>query len=197
MFQFCTTRNGVVAKKIEHDLGVNYKTAWRMCHMIREYMGQVDENGPVGGIGRHVEIDETLIGSSVQGKGSGYKGNKSTVVGMIERGGKVATKVVTSLHKEPMRALIKSTVLPGTTVSTDEFGSYREVGLRGYRRVTVNHSKGEYTGVGEASVNSLEVITHPLCQAGPSVIHPVHESRGSRRAYEARVGRVGAADAAP
>jgi hypothetical protein len=38
MFQFCTTRNGVAAKKVQRDLGVTYKTAWRMCNEIRKYM---------------------------------------------------------------------------------------------------------------------------------------------------------------
>jgi transposase-like protein len=156
MFRFCSSRNGVAAKEVERQLGVTYKTAWRMCHMIREYMGAVDGCGPLGGFGAHAEIDETLIGGSVEGKGSGYKGNKATVVGVMQRGGKVSTKVVTSRHKEPMRAFINANVLPGATISTDEFGNYREVGLRGYTHVTLNHGKGQYTGKGGASVNALE-----------------------------------------
>ena len=49
MFQFCASRNGVAAKEVERQLGVTYKTAWRMCHMIREYIGQVDGDAPLGG----------------------------------------------------------------------------------------------------------------------------------------------------
>lgn len=37
MFLFCTTRNGVAAKEVERQLGVTYKTAWRMCRLIRAY----------------------------------------------------------------------------------------------------------------------------------------------------------------
>jgi transposase len=74
MFQFCASRNGVAAKEVERQLGVTYKTAWRMCHEIRKYMGAVDGEAPLGGFGKEVEIDETLIGGSVSGKGSGYKG---------------------------------------------------------------------------------------------------------------------------
>lgn len=85
MFQFCASRNGVAAKEIERQLGVTYKTAWRICHEIRKYMGAVDGCDPIGGAGRIVEIDETLIGGSVKGKGSGYKGNKAVVVGMKKR----------------------------------------------------------------------------------------------------------------
>ena len=92
MFLFCASRNGVAAKEVERQLGVTYKTAWRMCHQIREYMGSLDGTDPLGGMGQVVEIDETLIGGSLQGKGSGYKGNKVAVVGLLERGGDVVTK---------------------------------------------------------------------------------------------------------
>jgi len=156
MFQFCTTRNGVAAKKIERDLGVTYKTAWRMCHMIREYMGQIDGTDPIGGAGEIVEIDETLIGGSISGKGSGYKGNKAAVVGMKERGGKVITKVVSSRHRGPMEALIQEHVLPGATVSTDEFGSYRRLDMLGFDHMTVRHNAGQYAASNGAGVNAIE-----------------------------------------
>ena len=62
MFLFTTSRNGVAAKEVERQLGVTYKTAWRMCHEIRKYMGTVDGDNPLGGLGRTVQIDETFIG---------------------------------------------------------------------------------------------------------------------------------------
>ena len=51
MFLFCTTRNGVAAKEVERQLGVTYKTAWRMCHQIRKYMAPIDGDDPLGGLG--------------------------------------------------------------------------------------------------------------------------------------------------
>ena len=39
MFLFCASRNGVAAKEVQRQLGVTYKTAWRMCNLIRKYMG--------------------------------------------------------------------------------------------------------------------------------------------------------------
>ena len=42
MFLFCATRNGLSAKEIQRQIGVTYKTAWRMGHEIRKYMGWVD-----------------------------------------------------------------------------------------------------------------------------------------------------------
>ena len=156
MFQFCASRNGVAAKEVERQLGVTYKTAWRMCHQIRTYMGEVDGIDQLGGSGQTVEIDETLIGGSVEGKGSGYKGNKVTVVGMIERGGKVSTHVVTTRRRAPMEALIQANVLPGTTISTDAFGSYRFLGSLGYRHISVDHGAKQYVSKNGASVNAME-----------------------------------------
>jgi transposase len=156
MFLFTTSRNGVAAKRVERELGVTYKTAWRMCHMIRDYMGVVDGIAPLGGSGVTVEIDETLIGGSVQGKGSGYKGNKHTVVGFLERGGDVVTKVVTSRHRGPMEALVQQHVMLGATVATDEFGSYRRLDTFGYDHKTVQHNRGQYAAHNGAGVNAIE-----------------------------------------
>jgi transposase len=156
MFQFCASRNGVAAKEVERQLGVTYKTAWRMCHEIRKYMGEVDGVDPIGGMGETVEIDETLIGGSVAGKGSGYKGDKTTVVGMLAKGGDVSTHVVTSRHRRPMEALIQTHVLPGTTIHTDAFGSYRFLGGLGYRHYSVDHSVGQYVTKDGATTNGIE-----------------------------------------
>ena len=156
MFQFCTSRNGVAAKEVQRQLGVTYKTAWRMCHQIREYMGQVDGDFPIGGPGRNVEIDETLVGGSVSGKGSGFKGNKTAVVGMVERGGKIVTRIAKSRRMEPIRDIVVASVLPGSQISTDEFGSYQRIAHSGYRHHTVNHKAGQYVGEFGATVNTLE-----------------------------------------
>ncbi len=157
MFQFCTSRNGVAAKEVERQLGVTYKTAWRMCHEIRKYMAQLDSDDPLGGVGEIVEIDETLIGGSISGKGKGYKGNKTCVVGMLERdGGELIARVSVRRTKGVLQALINEHVLPGTTIHTDEFPGYRGVASYGYNHVTVNHSLGEYTKPNGAGVNSIE-----------------------------------------
>jgi len=156
MFQFAASRNGVAAKEVERQLGVTYKTAWRMCHMIREYIGSLDSDDPLGGVGETVEVDETLIGGSVSGKGSGYKGNKTCVVGMLERGGELITRVTQVRHKAAMHGLINAHILPGTTVNTDEFGGYKDLGLNGYRHVTVNHANKVYATEDGAGVNAIE-----------------------------------------
>ncbi|RYE03223.1 MAG: IS1595 family transposase [Sphingomonadales bacterium] len=156
MFQFCASRNGVAAKEVERQLGVTYKTAWRMCHMIREYMGSLDSDDPLGGVGETVEIDETIIGGSVSGMGNGYMGNKTVVVGMLERRGELITRVVTSRTKVAMHALIQQHVLPGTRFSTDEMGGYKDIDQKGHVHIKVNHNRGQYATKAGAGVNAVE-----------------------------------------
>ena len=157
MFQFCTSRNGVAAKEVERQLGVTYKTAWRMCRMIREYMGAVDGNDPLGGCDTAVEIDETYIGGVSRGgkRGRGAP-NKTVVLGMLERGGDVMTVVVPNVRASTLKPIVSANVLPGGQVNTDELASYRGLHLRGHRHMTVNHGAGEYVGYQGASVNALE-----------------------------------------
>ena len=49
MFLFTKSRNGVSGKELQRQLGVTYKTAWRMGHKIREHMARVDGDEPLGG----------------------------------------------------------------------------------------------------------------------------------------------------
>ena len=157
IFLFTTTRNGVAAKELQRQLGVTYKTAWRMADLIRKHMGDVDGDDLLGGAGEVVEIDETIVGGSVSGKGNGYMGNKSVVVGMLERDGKIVTRVVTSRTKQAMRSVILEQVQPGSTISTDEMGGYKDIAHSGYRHIRVNHNRGQYAdAVTGASVNGLE-----------------------------------------
>ncbi len=156
MFLFTTTRNGVAAKRVERELGVTYKTAWRMCHQIRAYMASLDSDDPLGGPGSFVEIDETIVGGSVSGKGNGYMGNKTIVVGMLERGGELVTTVVTRRTKFHMHGLILGQVLPGTTICTDEMGGYKDIDQSGYRHLKVNHNRGQYASKAGGGVNALE-----------------------------------------
>ena len=49
IYLFTTSRHGVPAKELERQLGVTYKTAWRMADMIRKHMSNVDGEDPLFG----------------------------------------------------------------------------------------------------------------------------------------------------
>lgn len=131
MFLFCETRNGVAAKEVQRQLGVTYKTAWRMCHLIRLYMGYVDGDYPMGGAGKTVEIDETFIG----GKDKLGEDDKAIVLGMIERGGDVVTRVVPARTKAHTLPHIVRFVKEGSRLHTDAL--MFELLLQAFPRVQV------------------------------------------------------------
>jgi transposase len=154
MFLFCTTRNGVAAKEVERQIGVTYKTAWRMCHQIRKYMAIVDGDEPLGGPMVGVEIDETFIGG-YQRNGQNCS-NKTIVLGMLQRGGNVMTNVVSDRKRGTLFPIIRANVKPLSTVHTDEHSAYMTLGMHQFDHHKVNHRNGEYVGFLGTSVNGME-----------------------------------------
>lgn len=157
IFKFTKTRHGVSAKEVERELGVTYKTAWRMCQMIRQHMAEVDGDDILGGEGEHVEIDETVVGGYKRGGKRGRSGdNKTVVFGALQRGGEVFTKVVPDVRRATLLPIIQANVQPETNVHTDDLKSYEGLENHGYYPKTVNHSAGEYVGFDGATVNAIE-----------------------------------------
>src|SRR4051795_11542761 len=58
MYLMTSTRCAVSAKHLERELGVGYKTAWRMANLIRNQLMTQDGEPPLSG---DVEADETWI----------------------------------------------------------------------------------------------------------------------------------------
>ncbi len=153
MYLFTMSRHGVPAKELQRQLGVTYKTAWRMGHQIRKYMANVDGDPPLGG---HVEADETYVGGRRKGgkRGRGAPG-KTVVFGMVERGGDVMTRVVPNVRKATLERHILENIKGGATVSTDELKSYAKIARLGYDHGTVNHSADQWVN-GIHHTNSIE-----------------------------------------
>lgn len=153
MFLFCSTRNGVAAKEVQRQLGVTYKTAWRMCRLIRLYMGYVDGDAPIGGPGKIVEADETFIG----GYDAAADGDdKAIVLGMVERGGDVVTRHIQDRSARNIGPNVKKFVKAGSRIHTDEWTGYQVLTERhGYEVESVNHSAKEYVR-GDVHTNTIE-----------------------------------------
>lgn len=154
MFMFCASRNGVSAKEVQRTIGVTYKTAWRMCNLIRQYLGYVDGDNSLGGKdGGIVEADEMFFGG-VDKRG---EDDKAVVFGAIERGGEVVTEVLPSRKANHIMPAILKWVKQGSRVATDELLSYRELSENGYMHGTVNHSAKQYVS-GEVHTNNIEAF---------------------------------------
>jgi hypothetical protein len=156
MYLMTSTRHGVAAKEIERQTGVTYKCAWRICHELRKLMAATDaQRGPIGGEGKHVEIDETLVGGVYRNHGKGkHRANKTTVFGMIERDGRMVAGPVPDETIYTLEPIILENVALGTVISTDGHRSYNDLG-KSYEHGAVNHDAKEYVR-GIHHTNSIE-----------------------------------------
>ena len=155
MYLFTTSRHGVPAKELQRQLSVTYKCAWRIGHEIRKYMGMVDGNDPLSGT---VEADETYVGGRrrrTRGNNRTME-NKTIILGMVEREGKVMTHVVPDVRKNTLVPLIHENVEKGSTLYTDELRSYLHLGDNGaYNHDSVAHVYEEYVR-GPVHTNTVE-----------------------------------------
>ncbi|OGN90760.1 MAG: hypothetical protein A2Z70_01390 [Chloroflexi bacterium RBG_13_48_17] len=153
MFLMSSTRCGISAKQLERELGVTYKTAWRMFKQIRSLMGE--DTKPMNG---NTEVDETYMGGKHHGKpGRGAEG-KTPVVGLVNReASQVVTKVVTDVKSRTIMPIIWDNIPRDAQniVHTDELASYNYVQKLGYTHQIVRHGAGEYAR-GNTHVNSIE-----------------------------------------
>lgn len=165
IFQFSTSKNGVSAKKIERDLGVTYKTAWRMCKQVRLLMQQDKEQ-----LTGEVEADETYIGGP---RKLAHKfDNKSVVFGMVERDGRAMTTHVKSSGVRVLVPAIKEGVALSAQIYSDEYRSYKSLPKHGYTHTTVNHSALEYVR-GNAHTNTIEGFWSQLKRSIDGTYHAV------------------------
>jgi transposase len=142
IYLFVTTRHGVSGKELQRQLGVTYKTAYRMGMQIRKLMEAADLGGLLTG---HVEIDEAYVGGRRPGKRGRGAAGKTIVVGMVERGGRMAAKVVPDVRKDTLRDVVLENVEPGAVVSTDELISYGLLTGDGYTHGAVKHGAKEWS----------------------------------------------------
>lgn len=143
IYLFCTTRHGVSGKELQRQLGVTYKTAYRIGQQIRDLTKKAQ--GFDGLLSGHVEMDEAYVGGRKSGgkRGRGAPG-KTIVMAMAERGGNMKAKVIPNVKKDTLRNVVLDSVEKGTTVSTDELYSYNLLTSDGYKHGVVKHGKKEY-----------------------------------------------------
>ncbi|MEQ1619694.1 MAG: IS1595 family transposase [Terricaulis sp.] len=159
IYLFVVTRHGVSGKELERQLGVTYKTAWRMGQQIRKHICTLQDFSPLQG---HIEIDEAYVGGVRRGgkRGRGAPG-KTVVIGLKERGGRMVAETALDSTTPSLRAKVEQHVEPGSKISTDEYVAYSLLNREGFDHRTVKHKYGEYARrdrmTGELiSVNAVE-----------------------------------------
>jgi transposase-like protein len=161
MWQVVNCKNGVSSYEVHRAIGVTQKTAWFMDHRIRLAL-QSGSLNKIGGQGREVEADETFIGGKARNMhiakrkrritGTGTK-DKTAVMGILERGGKVRATVVPNRKKAALQAEVKKHVEAGAALYTDALLSYEGL-ASDYAHQVVDHAV-QYVD-GRIHTNGLE-----------------------------------------
>jgi transposase-like protein len=157
MWQIVNCKNGISSYEVHRAIGITQKSAWFMDHRIRLALTM----GSFNKLSGQIEADETFIGGkarnmhaskrAVKITGTGGK-DKTAVMGILERGGKVVTKVVPNRKKKALQAEVREHVLAGSALFTDALKSYD--GLDEFQHEVVDHAV-EYVR-GEVHTNGLE-----------------------------------------
>lgn len=188
-----SNRNGISSYELARALSVTQKTAWFMNHRIREAM-QSQSFEPLLGT---VEVDEAYIGGryhnkslkkrrelaerrEARGMGNHPREDKTAVLGMVERGGRVRAWTVPGdpSHKTVLPKL-RDSIHHDATVYTDASHLYTHVNEYFMTHASVNHSIEEYVR-GNVHTNNIECFWAVLKRTigGTYIhIHPRHLDR--------------------
>jgi transposase-like protein len=173
----CESRKGVSANQLKRMLKVSYKTAWFLCHRIREAMKVEGERKLLG----VVEADETYLGGEARGKGSGYVKNKAVVMGAVERDGQVRLRHVPNRKSPQVSRFVKDHVSSDATLYTDAYRPYkraaRKAGIDIHGRV--DHSRGEWVN-GKIHTNTIEGVFSLLDRSIMGAYHKVSKKHLTR-----------------
>ncbi len=152
-------KNGVSSYEIARDVKVTQKSAWFMLHRIRLAMQDDFFGSKLGG---EVEVDETFIGGKARNMhaskrqrritGTGGK-DKTAVMGILERGGKIRTTIVPSRRKSALQTEVRKHVEAGAALYSDALLSYEGLATD-YAHQVVDHAT-QYVD-GRVHTNGLE-----------------------------------------
>lgn len=157
------SKKAVSANQMKRTIGTTYKTAWFLCHRIREAMETLDEGPALFGV---IELDETLLAPPSRRwtkKGRRNAGipagvERIWIAGALQRGGQVRLRRIANLKRESIHAFVKSVCRPETEAFyTDELRSYVGLADDDTRHETVNHGAEEWV-VGDVHNNGIEGV---------------------------------------
>lgn len=154
IWRACASKKGVSAKQIERECEISYKSALYLMHRIRAGVADLVRT-PMQGT---VEADETYVGGKPRNprKGGQGKTDKTPVVGILERDGRLRLTVMERVTAKGLRDALLENVDRSARLCTDELRAYTTVGreFKGGHE-TVSHKAGEYAR-GDVTTNGIE-----------------------------------------
>ncbi len=141
------------AYRVASDLGVDYQTVSRVYHRLREAIYHVAEleGAKLSG---EIEIDDAYFGGRRKGKRGRGAAGKGIVLGLLERQGRVYTKVVEQVTAEELMTHIRQHTRKGSVYYTDTFRSYNSLKRHG-KHHRLNHSRA-FAYRGQNHINGIE-----------------------------------------
>jgi hypothetical protein len=138
-------------------MNITYKSAWFMCHRIREAMNEDHNTGGIGGADKVIEADETYVGGKAKNRAYKPEPKKHIVMTLVERGGKARSFHVKNATAKTLRGTAIRIASRKSYLMTDENAAYTKLGKEFDGHATVNHSANEYARLGGfVHVNSAE-----------------------------------------
>jgi transposase-like protein len=147
IYLMASTRCGISAKQVQRETGVTYKTAWRMCHMVREMLA--DEPDPHIG---SFEVDEAFIGGKSKHPVT-YK-SKTRVLGIADRKGHVHAYPVPNMGWATIGPILRRHAQEPSTIYSDSAKGYERLGIHGYDHRWFNKKQKQV--IRGVNINRLE-----------------------------------------
>jgi transposase-like protein len=171
------SKKGMSALQLSRMLGLPYKTAWFLCHRIRESMKPTSAT-PIGGESKVVEADESFIGGKAKNRAYAKKEpKKHAVLTLVERDGKSRSFHIANVKAKTLREKIVTTVSRQSHLMTDELASYEKIGKEFANHGTVNHSANEFAKLGGfAHTNTAECRFSLMKRAVFGTHHSISEA---------------------
>lgn len=162
LWMLVNCKNGISSYEVGRDLGITQKSAWFVLQRLRLAL-QARSLVKMGGPGSEVEVDETFIGGKARNmhrdvhtrriKSSGPS-DKTTVFGILERGGKVRAMVIPTRRRHIVEQEIRNHVKANSAIYSDNLASYDMLRHRGFSHQVVDHAE-KYVD-GQVHTNGLE-----------------------------------------
>jgi transposase-like protein len=179
-----SSKKGMSAHQLMRNLGIgSYRTAWFLCHRIREAMGDDTpaSKGGLGGPGKIVEVDEAYVGGRDSNRAHGKAAPKKAVVSLIERDGRAASFHVASVTAKTVRPIIVTHASRASSLMTDESNLYTKIGREFASHEAVDHSRDEYAYYDKktdhvVSINVSENFFSILKRGINGIYHSVSEA---------------------